>query len=254
MSWFNIPSRWKCPKKTEHETGQGGQWWRDITGVFWGIVHGGRARQRHGGNVNSRLPLEFCFGVAQWQRICLPVEMQETQFWSLGQEDPLEEKMATHSSILAWKIPWTEKPGGPQSMKSERAGHDWAGVHRGYSRRNLYANSWVFHSPSSMFCWPSSTSSTRLSQSKQHFIFLSLSKAYRSVGTAQTHCQGSPLLQAPQIHINPPYIFNSSTAFLGSYSMPATVLNTRISIAFHPQKSPMRKGFIFIFIIVLCFK
>ena len=38
-------------------------------------------------------------------------EMQETQVWSLGQEDPLEEGMATHSSILSWRIPWTEKPG-----------------------------------------------------------------------------------------------------------------------------------------------
>ena len=40
----------------------------------------------------------------------------ETRVRSLGQEDPLEKEMATHSSILAWKIPWTEEPGGPQSM------------------------------------------------------------------------------------------------------------------------------------------
>jgi len=44
----------------------------------------------------------------------------------LGQEDPLEEEMATHSSILAWRIPWTEKPGGPQSMGLQRVKHDWA--------------------------------------------------------------------------------------------------------------------------------
>ena len=43
-------------------------------------------------------------------------EMQETWVWSLGQEDPLEEGMATHSNILAWKIPWTEEPGGLQFM------------------------------------------------------------------------------------------------------------------------------------------
>ena len=43
-------------------------------------------------------------------------EMQETWVLSLGQEDPLEKDMATHSSILAWKIPWREKPGGLQSM------------------------------------------------------------------------------------------------------------------------------------------
>ena len=51
-------------------------------------------------------------------------EMHETQFQSLGQEDPLEEEMATHSSILAWKIPWTEEPGGLQSMGLQRVGHD----------------------------------------------------------------------------------------------------------------------------------
>ena len=50
--------------------------------------------------------------------------MPETWVRSLGQEDPLEKEMATHSSTLAWKIPWTEKPGRPQSMGSQRVGHD----------------------------------------------------------------------------------------------------------------------------------
>ena len=50
--------------------------------------------------------------------------MWETQVQSLGQEDPLEKTMATHSSILAWRIPWTEEPGGLQSMGSQRLGHD----------------------------------------------------------------------------------------------------------------------------------
>ena len=54
--------------------------------------------------------------------------MQETQIRSLGQEDPLEEGMATHSSILAWRIPWTEEPGRLQSTGSQRVGHDWATV------------------------------------------------------------------------------------------------------------------------------
>ena len=45
---------------------------------------------------------------------------------SLGREDPLEEEMATHASTLAWKIPWTEKPGRLQSTGSQRVGHDWA--------------------------------------------------------------------------------------------------------------------------------
>ena len=50
--------------------------------------------------------------------------MWETQVQSLGQEDLLEKGMATHSSILAWRIPWTEEPGGLQSMGSQRVGHD----------------------------------------------------------------------------------------------------------------------------------
>ena len=48
------------------------------------------------------------------------------QVWSLAQEDPLEKDMATHSSNFAWEIPWTEEPGGLQSMEMQRAGHDWA--------------------------------------------------------------------------------------------------------------------------------
>ena len=54
---------------------------------------------------------------------------QETQVRFLGWEDPLEEGMATHSSILAWKIPWTETPGRLQSMGSQRVRHDWATEH-----------------------------------------------------------------------------------------------------------------------------
>ena len=50
--------------------------------------------------------------------------LQETQVQSLGHEDPLEKEMATHSSILAWKIPWTEQPGGLQSMGLQRVAHD----------------------------------------------------------------------------------------------------------------------------------
>ena len=51
-------------------------------------------------------------------------EVQETRVQSLGQENSLEEEMATHSSILAWKVPWTEEPGEFQPMGSQRVGHD----------------------------------------------------------------------------------------------------------------------------------
>ena len=49
------------------------------------------------------------------------LQMQETRIQSLGWEDPLEKEVATHSSILAWEIPWTEEPGGPQSMGSQKS-------------------------------------------------------------------------------------------------------------------------------------
>ena len=57
------------------------------------------------------------------QNVKNPPAMQETQVQSLGQEDPLEKEIATYSSILAWKIPWTEEPGGLQSMASQRVRH-----------------------------------------------------------------------------------------------------------------------------------
>ena len=50
--------------------------------------------------------------------------VRETQVRSLGRENPLEKEMVTHSSILAWRIPWTEEPGGLQSTGSQRVGHD----------------------------------------------------------------------------------------------------------------------------------
>ena len=56
--------------------------------------------------------------------------LQKTWVRSLGQEDPLEKEMATHSSILTWEIPWTEEPGGLQSMGSQRVGHDLETEHK----------------------------------------------------------------------------------------------------------------------------
>ena len=58
------------------------------------------------------------------QRIKRLPAMQETRVRSLGWEDPLEKEMATHSSILAWRIPWTGEPGGLQSTGSQRVGHN----------------------------------------------------------------------------------------------------------------------------------
>ena len=58
------------------------------------------------------------------QRVKNLPSMQETQVQSLGWEDSLEKEMATHSSILAWRIPWTEEPGGLQSIGSQRVRHN----------------------------------------------------------------------------------------------------------------------------------
>ena len=66
--------------------------------------------------------------------------------WSLGQEDPLKKGMATHSSILAWRIPWTEEPGGLQSMGSERVRQDWVRQGR---RIYKYEYNWV----NTLGCW-----------------------------------------------------------------------------------------------------
>jgi len=68
--------------------------------------------------------LPFCMSFSWGWCWSLPA-MQETGVWSLGQEDPLEKEMATHSSTLAWKIPWMEEPAGLQPMGSQRVRHDW---------------------------------------------------------------------------------------------------------------------------------
>ena len=65
--------------------------------------------------------------------------MQKTQVWSLGPEDSLEYGMAIHSNILAWKIPWTEEPGGPQSTGSQRVRHDWSNL--AYTHTHTFSKS-----------------------------------------------------------------------------------------------------------------
>ena len=64
--------------------------------------------------------------------------MLETLVQSLGWKDPLEKEMATHSSILAWRIPWTEDPSGLQSIGSQRVRHDWSDL----AHRDLVTHSW----------------------------------------------------------------------------------------------------------------
>ena len=67
---------------------------------------------------------DFHFHFLVAQRVKNPPEMKDTQVLSLGQEDPLEKAMATHSSVLAWRMPWTKEPGGLQSMEWQRVRHN----------------------------------------------------------------------------------------------------------------------------------
>ena len=83
---------------------------RISTGSHCSFVQGGQARWE-------------CYSLVAQRLKHLPA-MRETWVRSLGWEDPLEKEMATHSSILAWRIPWTEKPGGLQFRGSQRVGHD----------------------------------------------------------------------------------------------------------------------------------
>ena len=69
-------------------------------------------------------PFQYSWASLVAQTVKNPLAMWETRVQSLGWEDLLEKGMATHSSILAWRIPWTEKPGGLQSLGSQRVGHD----------------------------------------------------------------------------------------------------------------------------------
>ena len=66
----------------------------------------------------------MCIGASQVAIVVKNPPANEGELRSLGQEDPLKEEMSTQSSILAWKVPWTEKPGGLQSMGSQRVRHD----------------------------------------------------------------------------------------------------------------------------------
>ena len=100
----------------------------DLVGprVCWLTSCGDRGRRAHGswkkvmGAVGGKqVTLTPGWTSPAAQKVKNPPAMQETWVWSLGQRDPLEEGLAAHSSILAWRIPWTEEPGGLQSMGSQ---------------------------------------------------------------------------------------------------------------------------------------
>ena len=70
-------------------------------------------------------------------------ELQETWVWSLGREDPLEKGIATCSTTLAWRMPWTEEPGGLQSTGLHRVGHNWSDL--AYSHTLPLLTEWIIH-------------------------------------------------------------------------------------------------------------
>ena len=101
------------------KTSAGKVWW--IRGQIQCGVPAGETGQKKIFNVEPFLVWGFPGGSDGKEAACFA----EDWVGSLGWEDPLEKGMATHSSILAWRIPWTEKPGGLQSMGLQRIGHDW---------------------------------------------------------------------------------------------------------------------------------
>ena len=82
-----------------------------------------RSGRSHGEGISY--PLQYSWASLVTQMVKTLPAMQETWFWSLDWEDPLEKGTATHSSILAWRIPWTKEPGTLQSMGLQRVRHDW---------------------------------------------------------------------------------------------------------------------------------
>ena len=96
------------------------------SGAWWATVHGVAKRQTRLKRLSSSSSVYVYSTSASQvaQRLKHLPAMQETWVQSLGQENPLEKEMATHSSTLAWRIPWREEPGRLQSMGSQKLGHD----------------------------------------------------------------------------------------------------------------------------------
>ena len=107
-----------------------------------------------------------------------PPAMRETWVWPLGWEDPREKGKATHASILAWRIPWTEEPGGLQSMGLQRVRHDWATKHStSYASTKFYKEKRDGDGHSLAHIWEHRVTSkwANISSVFSHFLFLSCS-------------------------------------------------------------------------------
>ena len=119
MSFYRNHTCTRAQNCSELALGLNSDWWLPQCGVgLEGICERKKSLWRRNG-------IWIAAGWLSWERTCLPrQEMQKTRVQFLDQEDPLEKKMATHSSILAWRIPQTEGPGGLQSTGSQRVGLD----------------------------------------------------------------------------------------------------------------------------------
>ena len=109
--------------------------------------------------------------------MCLPMqEMHETQVKLLGWEDPLAEETATHSSILDWRIPWTEEPDGPQSMGSQRVGPDRETNLKArflkMQKNFLYHKEKIFCNASPFWKWSFQLNANRISQAYLDFLWV----------------------------------------------------------------------------------
>ena len=124
LAW-RIPTDWGVWRATVHEVAKSptrlsDQTWHTLAWIFvLNVLLGLRVPG------SSPFSLGNLLTSLVAQMVKRLTTMQETQVQSLGQEDPLEKEMATHSSILAWRIPCIEEPGRLQSMGSQRVGHDW---------------------------------------------------------------------------------------------------------------------------------
>ena len=132
---------------------EGGEYWGAIANFWW-----------LSGKKNIHPPMQ---------------EIQEALVWSL--EDPLEEEMSSHSSILAWIIPWTDEPGGLQSMELQRVGHDRMNEHTCTAHRAPNIPSWENHTrdpplclPLTLFCLLTNLGASHVAHCKLHNIVTNL--------------------------------------------------------------------------------
>ena len=148
-----------------------------------------------------------------------PPVMQETWVRSLGQEDPLEKEMAIHSSILTWRLPWTEKPGGLQSTGSQRVGHDWVTntAHLELSLIYLGFRKLVKHLSFSHPWWselqPNSQKRKKKREGGAQWAFLGPLPSFRPLAYWRaTFCQGFPEVSLCYSAEREPRLWSSSEA------------------------------------------